>query len=452
MANNTTQYSLPPQPVPTPYQPVSKGGNVNIPVGSTGPAYSATSPGPYITYGQNSGGMTNPTNQTQTGTSANWITQQSTQPYTQTTQPIQQTQTYIPGTANNNNQARISGINPTAGDINPADRNAWAIANGYTGWDDYMNQQRQRSYDSEINAQIESMYGPTMDILNQNIGLVGGQKTAAEQQAEADYQANLAQLGTQKGTTLGGLETQQRKGQTQKEDALAQARRLYSELQRGNIQRFGGATSAGQAASEIQGAEQQRQFGQTARQFNEFTQQIETARKDVESQYQTGIQQLNQAKQTAMAKIQSDFTNAIMQINNMRAQTEQQKGAAKLQALQQLRSEAQALQQQTTQFQQQLDLMREQANLNIQQYAKTTGAAGTYGTNAYNTLSGQYAQSPTYSQVQGSVGQNLGNQYVGAIRKPEDWQYQGSIGKYVVGKTEDGRTLYSDGTAGWTQY
>jgi len=357
------------------------------------------------------------------------------------TMPTQMTQTYTPGTANNNNQARVSGINPTAGDINPADRDAWAIARGYTGWSNYqdtINQQNAaRDYENQINSQIESMYGPTMDYLNQNVSYVGGQKTAAEQQAEADYQANLAQLGTQKGTTLGGLETQQRKGQTQKEDALAQARRLYSELQRGNIQRFGGATSAGQAASEIQGAEQQRQFGQTARQFNEFTQQIETARKDVESQYQTGIQQLNQAKQTAMAKIQSDFTNAIMQINNLRAQTEQQKGAAKLQALQQLRSEAQALQQQTTQFQQQLELMREQANLNIQQYAKTTGAASTTGANALSSFNPTYNN---FSQVQ------AGTQFAQPVEM---------AGRIVKGKDYLGRTIWGGqngaaDTYGWT--
>jgi hypothetical protein len=251
----------------------------------------------------------------------------------------------------------------------------------------------------DIQRAVDSIYGETMGYLNQNEGLIKDSRTAAEKQAEADLLANQSQLGTNREQTMGQLDTQQRKGQTQKEDALAQARRLFSDLQRGNIQRFGGATSAGQAASEIQGAEQQRQFGQTARQFNEFTQQIETARRDVENQFQTGMQQLQQGKQQAMAKIQSDFTNAIMQINNMRAQTEQQKGQAKLQALMQLRSEANQLQAQATQFEQQLALMREQANLNIQQYAKTTGGALNQGAGAASTFQNQAGQAPSFSQV-----------------------------------------------------
>lgn len=358
---------------------------------------------------------------------------------------------YKPGTADNTNASRISGVNPTAADVNPADRDAWAIQRGFTGWNNYLDSLRsQGPSEADIQAQIDAAYNPTMDYLNQNVNYVGQAKTAAEQQAAADLAANQAQLGTQRESTLGQLATQGRGVQTQKEDALATARRLFTELQRGNMQRFGGATSAGQAASEIQGAEAQRQFGGIGRQANEAFQNIEQAKTDVENQYQSGLLQLKQGQQQALAKIQNDFTNAIMQINNMRAQTEQQKGVAKLQALQNLRQEALQLQSQATQYEQQLNLMREQQKLSIDQYAKTIGAAGTSGTNAYQTYSTQSGQTPSFSQVSGAVAQNLGNQYVGSIKKPEEWQYQGAISKSVVGRLPDGRALYSDGTAGWS--
>ena len=358
--------------------------------------------------------------------------------------------TYVPGTANNNAPARISGINPTAADVNPADRDAWAIQRGFTGWNNYLDSLRsQGPSEADINAQIDATYNPTMDYLNQNVNYVGQAKTAAEKQAEADLLANQAQLGTQKEGTLGQLATQGRGVQTQKEDALATARRLYGELQRGNIQRFGGTTSAGQAASEIQGAEAQRQFGGIGRQANEAFQKIEQAKTDVESQYQSGLLQLKQGQQQALAKIQNDFTNAIMQINNMRAQTEQQKGQAKLQALQNLRQEALQLQSQATQYEQQLNLMREQQKLQLDSYAKTTGLAGTAGANAYNTFSNQSMTPTQFSQVQSGV-QNIPQQLQGSIKRPEEWQYQGQIGKAVVGRLPDGRALYSDGTAGWS--
>lgn len=436
MATNTAI----PNPVPTPWMPASVGGNANVPAGLIGPSIAGDFIGP-IQAPQGATYMTN-------AASSPYYTGNPVTPGGSQNNP---TPTYqAPAPVNNNNAARISGINPTAGDVNPADRDAWAIAHGYTGWNNYQDSLNQQKYEQDINSQIDATYAPTMDYLNQNVNYVGQAKTAAEQQAAADLAANQGILGTNKEQTLGQLSTQARGVQTQKEDALAQARRLFSELQRGNIQRFGGATSAGQAASEIQGAEAQRQFGQTGRQANEAFQKIEQAKAEVETQYKTGLLQLQQSHQAGLAKIQNDFTNAIMQINNQRAATEQQKGQAKLAALQNLRQEALQLQSQATQFQQQLDLMREQANLNIQQYAKTTGAAGTTGASAMNTFGTQAQQTPSYSQVQGAVGQNVGNQYVGSIKKPEEWQYQGAIGKAVVGRLPDGRALYSDGTAGWS--
>lgn len=443
-----------PNPVPTPYQPQSKGGNPYLKPGTTGPALGTNAYPTQSTSGgiQFSTGQTYPTSnvntsytppkqQTQLPTNTgpaqtNYSTQQSFNPYT----------TYR--TINGETKKVADWVSQGVLNLDGSTRGG-----GGGGSSTYTSPEGQTfgSMD-EYNKLINEAFGSTMGYLNQNENLLGTAKTAAEQAAEADLIANQAQLGTQRENTLGQLATQGRGVQTQKEDALAQARRLYNELQRGNIQRFGGATSAGQAASEIQGAEAQRQFGQTGRQANEAFQKIEQAKTDVESQYQTGILQLKQSQQQALAKIQSDFTNSIMQINNLRAQTEQQKGQAKLQALQNLRSQAAAIQAQATQYEQQLSLMREQANLNIQQYAKTTGAASTTGSSALNSFNTQAQQTPSYSQVQRTVGQNLGNQYIGSIKKPEEWQYQGAIQKSVVGRLPDGRTLYSDGTAGWTQY
>lgn len=438
-----------PNPVPTPYQPPAQGGSPNAPVGQQGYSYPSNFIGPIFNpVGSYSGGVTNPQN-------------------VSTTTSTNSTQNFPSGLTGGTSGGGGGGGGGSSVPPNPyttyidgkklfdlmgeGSRDQWGNPIGGKPATSYTSPEGQTfgSFD-EYNRLINEAFGSSMGYLNQNEQMLGTSKSAAEQAAQADFLANQGVLGTNREQTLGQLGTQARGVQTQKEDALAQARRLFNELQRGNIQRFGGATSAGQAASEIQGAEAQRQFGQTGRQANEAFQKIEQAKTEVESQYKTGLLQLQQAHQQGLAKIQSDFTNAIMQINNQRAATEQAKGQAKLQALQNLRQEALQLQSQATQFQQQLDLMREQANLNIQQYAKTVGTAASTGASAMNTFGTQSQQTPSFSQVQSLVGQNLGNQYVGSIRKPEEWQYQGAIKKSVVGKLSDGRALYSDGTAGWS--
>lgn len=436
-----------PNPVPTPYQPPTQGGSPNAPVGQQGYSYPSNFIGPIFNpAGSYSGGVTNPQN-------------------TSTTTSTNSTQNFQSGLTDGSSGGGGGGGGGSSVPPNPyttyidgkklfdlmgeGSHDQWGNRKNNGPATSYVSPEGQ-SFGSmnEYNSLIDQAFGSTMGYLDQNANAIGGQKTAAEQQAAADLLANQGVLGTNREQTLGQLGTQARGVQTQKEDALAQARRLFSELQRGNVQRFGGATSAGQAASEIQGAEAQRQFGQTGRQANEAFQKIEQAKGEVESQYKTGLLQLQQSHQQGLAKIQSDFTNAIMQINNQRAATEQAKGQAKLQALQNLRQEALQLQSQATQFQQQLELMREQANLNIQQYAKTTGAASTTGANALSQYNSTMTQ-PQFSQVQQGV-QGIPQQLQGSIKKPEEWNYIGSIGKAVVGYNKDGRAIYSDGTQGWS--
>lgn len=280
----------------------------------------------------------------------------------------------------------------------------------------------------QYNAEVENAYNAGMGAwntaeqnLNKNLGTM-------QTQAESDYAANAAQLGTNRQQTLGTLDTQTRGTQTKKEDAMAAARRLYSELQMGNRQRFGKATSAGGTISEIQGAELQRQQGQTSRAANETFQQIETARKDVESQYQSGLMQLQQAKQQALTSAQLDFTNQITQIAQGRAQTEQQKSQMRLQALMDLRNKAFTIQQQNTTFQQQLEAMKQQSMLNIEAYQKTAGNAVTTGTNAYNAYSptaGNYTAAGQSSQT------NTANPYIGMTTNQGGMKWDPVQGKYV---------------------
>lgn len=273
------------------------------------------------------------------------------------------------------------------------------------------------SYDDFMN-EINNVYSGSENYLNDAENAVRSDQPNALKEAESIFNTNVSTLGNQKQTAFGQLDQQQTKATSTKENALADARRLYQEQQMGANQRFGGSSSAGQAVSELQAREQARQFGQTGRQYADITNQIDTQRNTVEREYQTGMLQLEQQKQTAIANVTRDFQNKLLQISNSRAMLGQAKAEAKLSALQNLRSEVFAIQQQNTQFTQQLEMMRQQALLSAGNYGQSTGGAVGMASNAAST---QYqAPSTQYAATAGLGGQqSQAPQYTGAIKKEE---------------------------------
>ena len=193
---------------------------------------------------------------------------------------------------------------------------------------------------------------------------------------------------------------------------------------------------AGQAASEILGGEQMRQQGQTQQQFAQFERDIQNAESKVNEDYNSGLLQLNQSFQQARAKIAQDFNSAIMQINNMRAASEQEKGAARLNALQNIRSQVNQLNMQQMTFNQQIEAMRQQQLLNIQAYKQTGSAALGTGQSALGTITSP--NTTNFSTIR-------------AIQPGQTVQpiYVGQIDKSVLGRDEQGRLIYSDDTKGW---
>ena len=228
--------------------------------------------------------------------------------------------------------------------------------------DEYLN-----SIDQEANAQ-NAMLGGYEQTANAD-------KLAAEQ----NLQGQATQL---KGTALTG-----------KEDALSAARRLYSELQQGYKQRFGGASSAGEAAMALTGNEQQRQMAQTNR------------------GYQDTINQIDQQAATALNTVQSEFRSRLDQINQNRTLVESQRLQARRGALQDLANKAYAIKQQQDAFKQNLQLI--QAQIDMQAKANGTKA---FNVNPTSTLTpGNIATTASGNQgltdVQNSVGKMSSGTY-----------------------------------------
>jgi len=305
----------------------------------------------------------------------------------------------------------------------------------------------QAELDAQMNKAIDEAYNPQMGYLNEAESMLRRDFPTIQAELEAQTKANAAQLAGNKQKAIAGTEKNITEAKSRKEDALSQARRLFAELQRGNIARFGGTSSAGQAASEIQGQEMQRQFGGTQRDFGKFMQDVQAQQAQIETDYNTALLQQEQAKQNALNQANRDFQAKLLEIGRLKAETESNKAMRRLQALQDLRNQVFAVNQQNTQFQQQLEAAKYQQQLQLQTYQQQ--------------LAGQ--TSPSYiqggidfSRTGSTTGANQPVNYAGAIssRRPDETylsnspilgQYAQSNSAYPIASVPGGKIRYSDG-------
>lgn len=267
-------------------------------------------------------------------------------------------------------------------------------------------------------AAIDAQYNPQMDYLNsaeQNVRTDQPNVLAA---AQGNYDVNKAQLDTGNTTAMNQFGQQTDQATQRNLDATDASQRLYQDLNRGYQQRFGGASSAGQAASEIANVEQQRQSGMLARGYADTQRTIEQQRQGVQASYQNNLLQLNQQKQVAIDQANRDFQNKLLDIQKSRADVQGAKASANLQALMNLRSQVFAINQQNTQFQQTLAAQTNQAHLQLQNYQAMVGAgqgATAQAMAGYNTMASTNPQTGLGVNGGGSYGGQQQPSYVGAI-------------------------------------
>lgn len=210
------------------------------------------------------------------------------------------------------------------------------------------------------NGEIDSLFSGAMNTYNQAESNLRGQLPSLISDAEAQARASQGLLVNQRTSAneqLGNQELQTR--QTQQAQT-GQQRQTLQELTQANQQRFGGSTSAGQAASELQGREFQRNTFQIGQQAQQALTQIQQQRQTVEREYQQGIQQLEVNKQQAVNQIQRTFQDKLLEINARRGETESAKAQARMSALQELRNAAYQIDVSKAQFQAQLQLQAQQ--------------------------------------------------------------------------------------------
>lgn len=300
-------------------------------------------------------------------------------------------------------------------------------------------QQQNAPQQPNFDQQISDIFNPQMDYLNQAENNLNSQFPSVLAELDAQQKTSSAQLDANKVSANQTLDTNLQQGARRKEDANSTQRRIFNEQRMGAQQRFGGVSSAGEAANTLLGLEQQRQAGSINRDFNDYAHEIEQHRAQVENDYKSQVLQLQQTTQQAKNEATRDFQNKLLQITSNRTQLTTEKAKARLDALMDLRNKTFAIDQQNLQFQQTLEAQRSQANIAIEQYKSTSGGQAKDGQAAldrYNTI--QY-----------------NNGLSGEPNKPFQLNqpaYIGAIGKSIVGRDEQGRNIYSDGTRGYTQY
>jgi len=215
-------------------------------------------------------------------------------------------------------------------------------------------------------------YGQINSIFDEINGLLNGQ----ENQLQSGKQDFLNQYTAPFDPLYGSLDTSYQTGKqlndTQRgqvlgreQNALSDARNLYSELSQANQQRFGGSSSAGQFSDQILG----RQFMKNQGQINQTTsndlQSVQQRASDLYNNYTSQKADLDSQKAQALNQAQSIFQQKLDSINNARIGNAQNKASAKLSALQELRQNSMNINNMFLQSELSLKAQAQQASQNL---------------------------------------------------------------------------------------
>ena len=255
----------------------------------------------------------------------------------------------------------------------------------------------------DFSAQLEEIYQNALKQAQEQEALANQLKQSNLTDIEEQYNLGTGTLGQTKQSSLEQLGSNAITARQQQEQALNEARALYNELTRAGSQRFGGLSGASQYANSIIGAEQQRQMGKTRQSTMDTLRNIDAQKVQVEQNYQTKMQELQVQKSSAIREANNNFSSALSVINADRTTAANEKAMAKMNLLKEYKTQLFNIQSQAKAFEANIQQMREQANLEIDAYLKTAGAATSAGSSSLQNL---------IDQINKNSGTNLGYQNV----------------------------------------
>lgn len=266
---------------------------------------------------------------------------------------------------------------------NPVKRAEYAQSLGYDTWDQYQNDLRgQGSQPSEEDLRkkeqeaVDNIFSDIKSYLDQARGTLRGGKESLKSDIGTQEETNLQTLRGDYEAGQERIEGQGLDAEQKRINAENRARQLHDELSMGGQQRFGGATSAGQAYSELMGRETQRAQQMNMQEYQQAMRQINSAYNQVERDYTQGKQQITQQAQMARNEIMRDFNNKMLEIDQMETTAAGNKEAMKLDRLSQLRNQVQESKVQEQNWLRQLETMRQANEMELQNYAQQLAMQG----------------------------------------------------------------------------
>lgn len=213
---------------------------------------------------------------------------------------------------------------------------------------------------------IDNFYNENLDYLGSLENALRGNEQQYYDIAGSPYDAQVPLLQSARDAAMQRNQGLVQETNQMREDALSQARRLFNEMSIATRQQYGGTSSTGEFAQALQGRELQRnQSGiqQTAQ--NNLAKLYQNAT-ETESQYQSQLQSLEQQKQAAIAQARLSFQERLQDLKNKRMELGANKQNMELDLLREFYANRQAIEQQATQYAQQLQATAAQARLNLQ--------------------------------------------------------------------------------------
>lgn len=264
---------------------------------------------------------------------------------------------------------------------------------------------------TEYNNRINDLNSQS-DVANRNYGSIQGDINSQAAGTANTLNSNFNQSNA-------GLDLTTQQGGQRHQDALSAARRLYNDLMMGGQQRFGGASSAGEAYGALTGRQLQQNNQSIDSQFNDFNNQIGLARTNIKAKYDDAIAQNEQQKNLALNQAYRDFQDQISQLNSLKNQAGSDKAAQQLAALQNLRNQIYNINIATAQNSQAVNNLRTQAEANLQD-AMTKFGQSTAGAQTAQTAFNTNTQAPTNNLAFGGTPHASQSPYqAGQIAAPQ---------------------------------
>lgn len=214
---------------------------------------------------------------------------------------------------------------------------------------------------SELDNQRTNAQNTYPDLEGQFTGEINAQRPILDQSYKSGIQNVNSQM-TQEGRN--------------REDVLAQARRLFGELMQGQQQKYGGTSSTGQFANEFYGREYARQQGSIRDKSGQNMKSLLDYGNQLKEKYDAQLQSLEAQKMSAISQAKDVLYQRIQAIDSAKVGAMQNKANMKLAALQEMNAQIAQVQAQATQFQQQLYAQRQASDLQLQNQIKLFQATG----------------------------------------------------------------------------